>query len=153
MLFLLGAGCLSQRQDSVALPVESPVSFQQEQESVAVAFAANAQDVVETGDEIGPSVDGKLLAAPEPLFVSMRVGSYYFEPRTIVARPGQQVYLQFDQGDGDDTFIIDALHIRATTGARNVVSFTAPHTPGKWVFYSDVGSHRALGMEGVLVVE
>ena len=82
----------------------------------------------------------------------MTSANFLFNPKEITAKVGQPITIHF-RNSGFHTFTIDELGVNKTvsTGSETV-TFTADKK-GRFPYYCTVGSHRALGMEGVLVVE
>jgi plastocyanin len=86
-------------------------------------------------------------------FVNMRSGNFFFAPASLTADPGQSVTVTISENSGFHTFVIDEIGFTARITEGGSFTFTAPTEPGSYAFYCDVGTHRAQGMEGVLVVE
>ncbi len=144
---MLGAGCAStstlSAPDATSQAVASAEFVQSEPTSALKAS-------VTTPMIVAPVVP---VAAPEPLTVSMASGNFFFDPSTITARPGQEVSVVFSDSEGDHTFVIDELALKERIATGTVITFVAPETPGNYAYYCDVGAHRKLGMEGVLIVK
>lgn len=85
--------------------------------------------------------------------VTMESGNFFFSPDTITAAPGEKVELFISSNTGSHTFVIDEIGLRAKVNEGEKIVFTAPSEPGSYAFYCDIGSHRAQGMEGVLIVQ
>ena len=85
--------------------------------------------------------------------VDMKSGNFFFEPALLEAEPGATVNITFTENAGFHTIVIDEINFKKTVEAGETISFTAPLTPGSYSYYCDVGSHRALGMEGILTVK
>lgn len=101
-------------------------------------------------DATTPSVGADVSAT---LTASMDAGNFFFSPNTVTANAGQKVSITFKNVNGTHTFAIDQLGIEQNVSAGGVVTFTAPNKPGRYPFYCSIGSHRAMGMEGTLIVE
>lgn len=87
------------------------------------------------------------------LDISMKSGNFFFEPASIKASPGQTVTVNITENAGFHTFVIDEIGFKQTVKAGESFTFVAPSEPGNYAYYCDIGSHRALGMEGVLTVK
>ena len=87
------------------------------------------------------------------LEVSMEAGNFFFSPDVIAAEPGQEIELTFESNSGTHTFVIDEIGFSTGVSVNKTVTFIAPTDPGSYAYYCDVGSHRALGMEGTLIVQ
>lgn len=145
LLPLLGFSCedpasVATTAEPVAVP-EDAFDEATEQEIVA-EVALNAATVIDPAP-----ID---LA---PLAVDMTAGNFFFEGERIFAAPGQEIAVQFSHVSGEHTFVIDELDLAYPIRTGTALTFTAPQTPGTYTYYCDTGSHRKLGMEGVLVVE
>jgi len=106
-------------------------------------------ETVESG-EAGPGFAGDVVGT---LAVSMESGNFFFRPSAIQAFAGQQVDVTFTANSGFHTFAIDEVGLDETISEGGTIFFTAPSEPGEYAFYCSIGSHRASGMEGVLIVE
>lgn len=85
------------------------------------------------------------------LTVSMDAGNFFFAPTTISAEAGQTVHVKINASSGTHTFVIDALGLKKMVRAGETITFTAP-AAGSYEYYCDIGSHRAMGMKGTLIV-
>lgn len=86
------------------------------------------------------------------LKVDMEVGNFFFSPTTITAKAGQKVDITFTKNEGFHTFVIDGV-AKLPIAVGTTKSFTVPTAPGSYEFWCDVGSHKAKGMVGTLIVE
>ncbi len=148
-MIMLGAGCGS---SSTVVPAATTAPTQ--------ASPSPSVNEVETSVKIiSPSIhesekaSSVPIADPVPLSITMTSGNFFFDPATITASPGQSVSVTFTGNEGVHTFVIDELELKKTISVGTVVTFTAPSTPGSYAYYCDIGAHRKLGMEGVLVVK
>lgn len=91
--------------------------------------------------------------APQSKTVSMATGNYFFDPASIRAEAGQEVTVTFAQNEGVHKFVIDEIGLDVPINEGASITFTAPEEPGTYSFYCSIGNHRALGMEGVLIVK
>ncbi|MEK7567767.1 MAG: plastocyanin/azurin family copper-binding protein [Patescibacteria group bacterium] len=81
--------------------------------------------------------------------------SFAFDPKTIEVNKGDKVKIIFKNTGGKHDWKIDEFN--ATTkiingGEEDIVEFIADKT-GSFEYYCSVGSHRAMGMKGTLVVK
>lgn len=98
----------------------------------------NVVDVV-LGDEVAQTIN-------------MEIGNFFFKPSVINAKPGDRVKLTFTKNAGFHTFVIDNVaNIDIAEGESFI--FSAPAKAGSYEFYCDVGSHKAMGMKGTLIVK
>jgi plastocyanin len=98
------------------------------------------------GDLVGGTASGDQT-------VEMEIGNYFFTPSTITATAGTSVTIHFSDVTGNHVFDIDELNVHQSISAGGSVTFMAPSTPGSYIYYCSVGSHRSMGMEGTLTVE
>lgn len=85
--------------------------------------------------------------------VSLEVGNFFFAPTTISAAAGQTVNVTVTGAAGSHMFVIDEINLQKPISTGATFSFVAPAKPGRYKFYCNIGSHRAMGMEGTLVVK
>lgn len=85
--------------------------------------------------------------------VNMEMGNFFFKPNVINAKAGERIKLVYTKNAGFHTFVIDEIGLKAPITEGQSVIFTAPTKAGSYTFYCDVGSHRAMGMEGTLIVK
>lgn len=90
---------------------------------------------------------------PDVKSLSMTSGNFFFEPASIRVAPGEEVEILFAENEGVHTFVIDEIGLNVPINEGASVTFTAPSDPGTYSFYCSIGNHRALGMEGVLIVK
>lgn len=155
-VLLAGAGCTSTVNTSVDANVQPDMNMDtNDQGTEQIQIDGNASGDVDLGnDMIDTQVDaGANADVSAPLNISMSTGNFFFQPNTINAEPGQTVNVTFSSNDGFHTFVIDAINLKKSVAAGETVTFTAPTTPGSYEFYCDVGSHKAMGMKGTLVVK
>ena len=84
------------------------------------------------------------------------VGSNYaFSPGQITVKKGDTVRITFKNTGGNHDFVIDEFNVATKQigdGQEATIEFIATEA-GSFEYYCSVGSHRAMGMKGVLVVE
>ncbi len=103
-------------------------------------------------------------AEETPQAVTLTLGDYRFEPDNIEVRSGQPVILTLYNKDGitphnftlQDTASGLDIDASVSAGSMTTIEFT-PETPGSYPFYCSkklpfMKSHRARGMEGMLIV-
>lgn len=81
--------------------------------------------------------------------------NFGYGPDRIEVAAGERVRLVFDNMQGTHDFVVEGTDIRTPviqSGQTSVVEFQIDEA-GEYNFYCSVGSHRAAGMEGVLVVQ
>jgi len=123
-------------------------------EDVEEMMVEDEDSMMEESDESDRTEEDSVEAtAGGELNVTMDSGNFFFAPDTITASPGQTVHVTFASNGGFHTFVIDEINFKNKVEKGDTISFTAPTEPGSYPFYCDIGSHRALGMEGVLIVK
>ncbi len=81
--------------------------------------------------------------------------NFSFTPSMIRVKKGDRVKINFQNTNGFHNFVIDEFNVATPTierGAQASVEFTADKA-GNFEYYCSVGTHRAMGMRGTLVVE
>lgn len=158
-LLILGVGCTNtntaQTTNSDDVQVEFEAVGNTEEE---IPEGVEIVDIILDGDTSTPLSDTENIQEQfnEPdqtVVVSMESGNFYFEPNSITAPAGADVIISFSSNTGFHTFVIDEIGLKETVVGGESIGFQAPETPGTYVFYCDIGSHRTFGMEGTLIVE
>lgn len=149
----LGAGCTqTPASSSLALVdavVDEGVQMDASDTLPAAEESALVVDEVTVESETTAVVED---AAPVTLTVNIRATNFTFSPSSISVTPGQEVAITFSGIEGTHSFVIEEMGIEESVREGQVLRFIAPSTPGVYAFYCGVGSHRALGMEGTLLV-
>ena len=81
--------------------------------------------------------------------------SFAFSLKEIRVKKGDTVKIVFNNEEGIHDWVVDAFNARTkriTGGQSDTVTFVADKT-GTFEYYCSVGSHRAMGMKGNLIVE
>jgi plastocyanin len=81
--------------------------------------------------------------------------NYGYDVSEIRVRQGETVTIQFESTDGFHDIVIDEFSVaskKVEPGVRTSVTFVADRV-GTFEYYCSVGSHRAHGMVGSLIVE
>lgn len=115
-----------------------------------VAVGAVAVFVVSlTASRVAGGDDDPLLASD----LVVETGNVVFEPERLAVEPGPLTVVTRNRDLFWHTFTIDALgvDVRVPVGARRRATFTVRR--GTYEYYCAIPGHRALGMEGVLVVD
>lgn len=147
---LLGAGCGSSPSavpSVTTTPTAAPTAATQVMPKGTATVPIPATTVAPVPSDAPEDI------AIETLSVSMTSGNFFFDPAIITASPGQDVSISIASNVGTHTFVIEEIGLKKQITTGTVVSFTAPTTPGSYAYYCDVGAHRKLGMEGVLIVK
>jgi len=81
--------------------------------------------------------------------------NFSFDPAFITVKKGDRVKINFKNTNGFHDFVIDEYGIstkQANSPITEVLEFTADKI-GSFEYYCSVGTHRSMGMKGILVVE
>lgn len=81
--------------------------------------------------------------------------NFKFEPNYIAVNQGDKIKIVFNNTGGFHDFVVDGYNVRTKQiqgGSSDSIEFTADKT-GTFDFYCSVGNHRAMGMQGTLVVQ
>lgn len=156
---LAGAGC-TQASTTTQADGEAgaEVGTTEESTPVTIEVTANGEAVVAqegetTIDENGVPVTEIILGAQADVEVTMESANFSFSPNVINAAPGDRVSISFTKNAGFHTFVIDEAGVEFAIAEGEILNFTAPSEPGSYPFYCSIGSHRAQGMEGTLIVQ
>lgn len=87
--------------------------------------------------------------------IEVEGGSFYFKPNEIRVKVGDRVKITLNSVSMMHDFTIDELNVKSATapaGQSTTVEFTADKA-GTFEYYCSVGSHRAQGQIGKLIVE
>lgn len=81
--------------------------------------------------------------------------NFFFSPSSITVKKGDRVKITFQNTSGFHDFVIDEYGVaskQAQSPATEILEFTADKI-GSFEYYCSVGTHRAMGMKGILQVE
>ena len=98
---------------------------------------------------------GLQVHTPKTLTFDVNGGNFYFTPNQIHVKVGDTVKINFKNDGGFHDFKIDEFDVatnRINSGETTSVTFVA-NKKGTFEYYCSVGSHRANGMKGNLIVE
>ncbi len=142
----------SDNQPSEGSGIQAKATIKEEGEVSTIKTEGGAALTVETDSEEDGITD-ITLGAPVAQTVNMQSDNFSFSPKTITAKAGDRVRIVFSMNSGFHTIVIDEIGLKATVAQGESITFTAPSKPGTYAFYCDVGSHRANGMEGSLIIK
>jgi len=94
-------------------------------------------------------------AVPSEKTLTVTGQNFSFTPSEIRVSKGDKVKIIFKNADGTHDLRIDEFNAatkRIRTGEEDTIEFVADKT-GTFEYYCSVGSHRAMGMKGNLIVE
>lgn len=87
--------------------------------------------------------------------INMEAGSFYYKPNVITVKEGTNVKIVFTSVSMMHNLYIDELEVKSPTvksGNTETFEFVASKK-GTYEYYCAVGSHRANGQVGTLIVE
>lgn len=87
--------------------------------------------------------------------VVIKAANYRFSPSSITLKQGEKVRLVLESTGDTHDLVIDELGVSTqlvSDGHKAWVDFV-PDKTGRFTFYCSVNGHRAMGMEGTVVVE
>jgi plastocyanin len=117
-----------------------------------VELNTNTQEQATTvNDDAG--TEAKVLGVEKSFVVTG--SNFKFLPATINVNKGDTVKITFKNSDGFHDFKIDELNVateKIKAGAEQTVTFVADKA-GSFEYYCSVGTHRAMGMKGTLIVK
>ncbi len=161
-LVLVGAGCSGADDSGLTIDEEGSVSVVEVTVEGDTATIEEVDEGIEPArEDAGEEVADALKADEDPIGgdpvidanFTMQAGNFFFEPSSMRVNAGDTVNLFFTENAGTHTFVIDEIGFKQNVVEGGSMTFTAPTEPGSYAYYCDIGSHRALGMEGVLIVE
>lgn len=82
-------------------------------------------------------------------------GNFYFSPNIITVKRGDTVNIRFRNVGGMHDLVVEGYEVatkKLQSGDEDTISFVAD-TAGSFEYYCSIGTHRQMGMKGVLVVE
>ncbi|HVC58235.1 MAG TPA: plastocyanin/azurin family copper-binding protein [Candidatus Acidoferrales bacterium] len=122
----------------------------------STTIPANSVPLNSTNDTMAEPAGGSVTIN---VALSNTNNQFVITPNVITVSPGESVTLNVTN-DGTSmphNLVIPALNASTpfamSPGQNAVVKFTAPSGAGNYTYYCSIGSHRALGMVGTLVVK
>ena len=96
-----------------------------------------------------------LVPVEEVVEIDVEAGNFSFSPNEITVKLGQTVRINLTAADLQHNFSLDEFDVSSeivAEGESTTVEFLADQT-GEFEFYCNVGSHRAQGQVGTLIIE
>lgn len=109
--------------------------------------------VEEMGNGAMMDDDGAMMETEVKAFI-VEGGTFFFSPSSMEVKRGDTVKVTFKNTNGFHDFVVDEFKVatkQINGGQEETVEFVADKA-GSFDYYCSVGNHRALGMEGTLVV-
>lgn len=106
-------------------------------------------------DGASEGVDADRPVDPDAVVIDISGRNFEFDTKEIKVQEGDTVVINFTSTDGFHDWTVDefdAKTARVATGNTSSVTFVAD-AKGTYEYYCSVGSHRANGMVGTLIVE
>ena len=141
LLLLIGGG--------VFLSMRKTTPSQQTMQKVVTPTAVSATTPTEAMQQATPTA----MTATAKEF-TVHGGSFYMKPSLITVKKGDTVKITFINDGGFHDFVLDAFNIKTDvmgSGKSTTVTFVADKV-GSFPYYCSVSNHRAMGMQGTLVV-
>jgi plastocyanin len=150
-LLIIGSGCALSSADTKREVALVPV---EEEQKAAELKTADVEVQVEDARPVMVSAEVGVEVSPVVRNILLKDGDFYFDPTVMEAERGEVFTVTFsDSHTGKHTFNIDELDIHEEIVPGKTITITAPALPGRYAYYCNVGPHRTLGMEGILIVE
>lgn len=151
VLLLLGGGAfvLSQNKQTVREPamIEPTVMEKEDSEDKNNAL----EDKTENGTPSGTMQE----STGTTKTFTVTGSSFKFDPEEIHVKKGDSVKIVFKNAGGMHDLVFDDFNVRTqrlAAGQSETIEFVADKI-GTFEYYCSVGNHRAMGMEGDLIVE
>ena len=108
-------------------------------------------------DETKPEDDENADEVVADVTIDLSMKSFEYSLGSIEASPGDVVRINLSAEDGTHNFVIDELDVQSKTlssGETETLTFTIPPDAAgqTYDFYCGISDHRAMGMEGQLVI-
>ncbi|PIP62028.1 hypothetical protein COW99_00930 [Candidatus Roizmanbacteria bacterium CG22_combo_CG10-13_8_21_14_all_38_20] len=113
---------------------------------------ANEEPMMEEDSSIMEGEEGMMNIEHE---FTVTGSNFKFDTDTMTVKKGNTVKVTFMSEDSTHDFVIDEFGVKTKvlkSGEKEVITFVADKA-GTYSFYCSVGNHRAMGMEGTLIVE
>lgn len=137
----------------------APASAPETGDENATLDANNASgSTVQGEDESGTAIDTDVsvdITTPAVREFTITGSNFAFDVSSIKVKQGDTVKITFVNSVGSHDLRVEGYGIGTkilAAGARETISFTADEK-GTFEYYCSVGSHRAMGMKGSLIVE
>ncbi len=145
LIVLIGGGLLIMGQGN---KVEAP-----EMTNENIRETENITIEENEGTNVEVDISGDMIGGLKEFTVSGK--NFSFTPSTITVDQGDRVKITFKNTGGFHDFVINGYGVatkQAQAPFEEVLEFTADKA-GSFEYYCSVGSHRAMGMKGILVVQ
>ncbi len=166
LLLLAGAGCAAESTTDTSVDAGTSATMPVIEED---GTTSDAEEMVVEGEddpagatiEIDVGADGTANIivgdAAEPTVREFAVtgNNFAFSETSLTVKKGDTVRIVFTNAEGFHDWKIDEFNAatqKLSAGASETIEFVAD-TAGSFEYYCSVGSHRAMGMKGTLVVE
>lgn len=167
MLALMGAGCASNSVEPMnnsdtsmessidsKMPTDGAIPPADDMNTATTGTPTESQSG--TGVGMGVDVDaGASVAAPAVKEFVVTGQNMSFSPASITVKKGDKVRIVFKNVQGFHDWKIDEFNAgtkKMEAGQQETIEFIADKT-GSFEYYCSVGSHRAMGMKGTLIVQ
>jgi plastocyanin len=157
VVVFLGWGNLFQKSSQIPDPLPLPdTEVVGEGQVDVITDIESASEVKEVGStRVESATDGFLIDLPPIKEFTVSGNNFSFSLSEIKVKKGDRVRIIFKNENGFHDFVLDefkAATKKLEANKSETVEFLADKS-GRFEYYCSVGSHRANGMKGVLVVE
>lgn len=119
-------------------------------------MAPTEEATLETSTEVTTTGEMEGIVAEEAVKeFTVSGNNFSFNPSTIKVKKGDKVKITFINSEGFHDWVVDEFGVatkQTQAPTTEVIEFTADKS-GSFEYYCSVGSHRAMGMKGILIVE
>lgn len=139
------------------MPTNTTSSTANAAETMPTGVSSSPNSVGIEGEVDAPMVGGDAVVSATPGQVSATIlaGNFYYDIAQLRVQEGDTVTITMRNTEGTHDFVIDEFNVQSpviTTDEETTVTFVA-NKAGTFAYYCSIGSHRANGMEGTLIVE
>jgi plastocyanin len=88
--------------------------------------------------------------------ITLEADEYFYSQKSITVKKGQRIKLTLvNKGRMSHDFVVERMNVTTELAGpgETVTTEFIMHDAGTYTFYCSIGNHRALGMEGTLIVE
>jgi plastocyanin len=168
VIIALGAAFLYRNKDAAYPPTDRPAEDEDTRRAptaepsptpeISVSASPESAHAPTAEPTVSPTPSPSPARTPEALEleeITITGHSFSFTPSRITVHKGDNVRITFKNAGGFHDLVVDELGLRTkqiNAGEEDSIEFTADKT-GLFAYYCSVNNHRAMGMEGTLIVE
>ena len=101
------------------------------------------------------STSSQAVAIEADRTIDISASNFTYDKKEIRVKKGEKIAIKFTNGEGFHDFVIDELNVRTQRipEGQSETALIPTDKVGTYAYYCSVGSHRAQGMEGQLIIE